>query len=156
MRHPKHKSLYFDELKNSWEIFVKKPRSTHCCSASWCRNPPSCFYRPSGKLYIAQFCSKCRNRKWRANNPIQYAYHALKDSAQKRSISFTLKFDEFKAWCEQTGYAAQKGVARLTDHCDRIKDDKGYEISNIQLLSEGDNVRKQRAREQEQKDTDPF
>jgi len=154
MRHPKHKSLYFDEFKNSWEIVAKKVRSTHCCSAPWCCTPPSCFYRPSGKLYISQFCAKCRGRKWRANNPIKYAYFGLKESARKRDIPFSLKFDEFKVWCEQTGCAAQKGIARLTDHCDRIDDSKGYEISNIQLLSEGENVRKQRQIEQDNKD--PF
>lgn len=154
-RHPKHKSLYLDEYTSKWELSKTKKRSTSCCSVAWCRNPPSCFYR-RGKLYIAETCSKCRNRKSRANEPIKYAFNSLKDSAKKRSIPFSLNFDEFKEWCEQTGYASQKGTVRLTDHCDRIDDERGYEIGNIQLLSERENIQKQRNREKQTKENEPF
>lgn len=155
MRHPKHKSLYFDEANAKWEISCKREKSTGRCCAPWCRNPPYCFYPPSGNLFTDRFCSKCRSRKWRANNPIRYAFSAIKGSAKKRNISFDIKFEEFKDWCEKTGYASNKGIARLTDHCDRIDDDLGYEINNIQILSQGDNVRKQREREN-QTNEDPF
>jgi hypothetical protein len=106
---------------------------------------------------MAKFCHKCKTRLYRANNPIRYAFGAIKDSAKKRGIPFNIAYSDFETWCNNTGYATGKGVKRLTDHCDRIRDDEGYHIGNIQLLSQGDNIRKQRERERQAKeDNEPF
>jgi hypothetical protein len=155
MKHPKHRALYLCPYSGKWELRCTKPKSTLVCCVAWCKNPPKCFWR-RGRIYTAPYCHKCYSRRWRANNPEKYAYEALKDSAKKRSIPFTLGFAEFKEWCQQTGYASQKGFARLTIHCDRIRDNEGYHINNIQVLSQGDNIRKQREREKQQPEEDPF
>lgn len=141
-RHPKHKALQWDPYSGKWELRATKPRSTSCCQTAWCKNPPACFYRATGKLYVAAHCPKCFSRRYRANHPVHYAFEAIKDSAKKRDIDFSLTIEQFAQWCEETGYADTKGVARLKFHCDRIDHRKGYSIDNIQLLSEAENIRK--------------
>lgn len=98
----------------------------------------------------------------RARHPIRYAYEAIKDSAKKRSIPFKISFDDFKDWCNETGYADEKGKQRLKHHCDRIDASKGYEKGNLQILNERENIQKRNRDIQKQNqqtnnlDEDPF
>ena len=157
--HPKHKALHLCPYSGKWELRLTKKRSTHTCQVSWCKNPPAAWYQNS-KLKILAVCHKCRCRRYRANNPIKYAYESIKDSAKKRSISFTISLEDFTDWCNATGYADNKGKYRLTNHCDRIDATKGYEVGNLQLLTERENVQKRNkdiAKQNQQPDMDcPF
>lgn len=139
--HPKHKSLHLCPYSGKWELIITKKRSSSCCQVSWCRNAPI-HYLSGGKVKTKAYCSKCCLRRYRANHPINYAFHAIKDSAKKRNIPFSISFEDFSDWCTETGYAENKGVCRLKNHCDRIDDSKGYEKGNIQLLSERENIQK--------------
>ncbi len=141
MDHPKHKSLYFDEISGKWCLKHKRGRSKHRCPVAWCKNVPRVRLR-RGRITIDLYCSKCASRRKRANNPVNYAFHAIKDSAKKRGISFSISYRDFKEWCERTGYAKDKGFVRLTHHCDRIRHNEGYHIDNIQLLTERENIQK--------------
>jgi hypothetical protein len=139
--HPKYKSLYFDEYTGKWALRHTRGRSQSRCPVPWCKNPPACYYR-NGRISYELYCYKCKSRRYRANHPIRYAFEDLKVSAKKRSIQFDLSLSDFEAWCKKTGYADSKGVTRLTHHCDRIRHTEGYNINNIQLLTERENIQK--------------
>lgn len=87
-----------------------------------------------------RICSKHAMRVWRANHPHQAAYAALRGSARKRKISFTITFDEFREFVDQTRYLDFKGCTRYCFHIDRIEVTLGYSRDNIQVLTCTENV----------------
>jgi len=87
-------------------------------------------------------CSTPRVRKWRESNPLRYAYQTTKDNAKRRGKVFDLTFEEFKEFAIKVDYIKKKGVHASSIHIDRIKENKGYTIDNIQPLTNSQNVRK--------------
>jgi hypothetical protein len=104
----------------------KKPT----CKTPYCRNP--------GPGY----CSTCRVKKWRKENPVKYAYNNLKKSAQNRNLLFTITFEDFKEWCVKVDYIGRKGRGAQAYTVDRIHNDIGYHLDNIQVMKKRDNVTK--------------
>lgn len=98
-----------------------------------------CATRLSNK---GKICSTCSSRNWRKNNPIRYAYNNLKGHAKARGKEFTLTFEQFKEFAVKADYIAKKGRQSYSYHIDRKDETKGYTIDNIQILTNGENVRK--------------
>jgi hypothetical protein len=69
-------------------------------------------------------------------NPIHTLYFTIKDRARRKKLSFTLKIVEFVDFCIR--YKVEPGITEI----DRISSGKGYELSNIQILSKSMNVAK--------------
>lgn len=92
-------------------------------------------------------CSTCRNRVWDKNNPIRRAYRNNKDSAKRRGKTFTITYEYFEAWVIENRYMELKGTGPDDYSIDRIDDTKGYEPGNLQLLTNRENTKKQRDRE---------
>jgi hypothetical protein len=74
-------------------------------------------------------------REWRANNPVRDAFNNLKASARRRRKAFTIAYDDFAVWCQQTGYHEMRGRLANEVQVDRIDPHGGYTIDNIQTLT---------------------
>ena len=110
-----------------------KTTSSMKCETPYCRNEAA----PGRRI-----CYKCKTRKYRQSHPIKSAYQALKDNARRRGKAFDLSFEQFKAFVNRTDYMKGKGRHSDSFHVDRIDETKGYTIGNLQVLTNGENVRK--------------
>lgn len=82
------------------------------------------------------------NIEWIKKNPIRAAYLDLKNNAKRRGKDFKLTFEQFKQFCIKTKYIDVKGRGKESYHIDRIDENKGYTIDNIQILTNSQNVKK--------------
>ena len=103
------------------------------CSVPYCR---------SHNIKAKGLCSKHYTRERRRKNPVRASFQALKDNAKRRGKEFSLTFKEFEKFAVETSYIYSKGRKIDSLHIDRIDESKGYHIENIQVLTNGDNVRK--------------
>ena len=87
-------------------------------------------------------CHKCRHRHWFERNPIKYLFRNLKHNAKKRDKFFDLKLEEFSNLVLKTGYLELKGRSQNSLTIDRIKNDNGYSIDNIRVISKSKNCAK--------------
>lgn len=101
------------------------------CQTKYCRR------EAKGK-----FCSTCRSRKCRERDPYRYAFNNIRNRAKQRGLAFTITFEEFKRFCIRTKYIAGKGRAAESFTIDRIYNNVGYHIDNIQVLTKSQNIRK--------------
>lgn len=77
---------------------------------------------------------------------MRYAYYTLKGNAKRRNKFFDLTFDQFKQFCEENDYLQGKGKTAESKSIDRINNEIGYTITNLQILSLRDNTRKEMVR----------
>lgn len=105
------------------------------CDVPYCRNKP----RPGRRK-----CDTCQSREKRKNNPLRYAYDALRANCKRRKGLgfFELTFEEFSRFAIETNYIAGKGRTKLSYTIDRIDNTMGYFIGNIQILTHSENSRK--------------
>ena len=98
-------------------------------------------------------CSTCRDRKYRALNPIRWLFYKNKNNAKSRGINWWLTFEEFKEFCEETMYHLTVGRSADGMTINRMKEELGYQKGNIEVITLADNVRQQnedrRKREEE-------
>lgn len=116
----------------------KKKKRGLCCAHS-------CKDKPTKK---DRFCSKHRHRYNKYINHCRYTYQALKANARRRGKAFTITIEEFRVFCDETGYLKKKGRLGSSASIDRINPDRGYEPDNIQILSVSENVAKRWSDEQ--------
>jgi len=93
----------------------------------------------SGKV-----CNTCRVRKWREENKSRSSYLNLKHNSLRRGIEFQLTFEEFQQFCYETDYLQGVGKKKTSFSIDRIDPEKGYILSNLQVLTLQENSRKGR------------
>ena len=87
-------------------------------------------------------CCSCNYKQKKKSNPVRIAYTSLKQHAKERGKEFSLTMDQFSEFCAKSNYLNCKGVEKNSYHIDRIDESKGYEIGNIQLLTNTENIRK--------------
>ena len=104
------------------------------CSTRWCRND-----RVPGR----SLCHKCKSRRTKQINPHLYTFNLLRCNAKRRGKPFTLTLEEFKSFCDETGYMELKARNKNAMSIDRIDSSKGYSMDNIQIMRYGDNSSKQ-------------
>lgn len=109
---------------------IKKHIKPGQCATSYCRN------RTSG----GKHCSTCRSKKSRQQDPVKYAYTALKNNAKRRGVLFTITLDQFRDWCVKVKYIGFAGRLSESYTIDRRYNDIGYHIDNIQVLTKRNNV----------------
>jgi len=85
-------------------------------------------------------CCSCNYKQKKKSNPIRIAYTSLKNHAKERGKDFSLTLNQFKEFCVKSNYLNCKGIEKFSYHIDRIDERKGYEIGNIQLLTNTENV----------------
>lgn len=103
------------------------------CKNSYCKNKAA-----KGRNY----CYRCTKRKWAKKNSLKYAYNNLKSNAKRRNKPFDLTFDEFKRFAIKTNYMYGKGKTKNSLTIDRIDEDGGYTLKNIQVLENEKNIQK--------------
>jgi hypothetical protein len=94
------------------------------------------------KADIGKYCYCCRMRKFRENNRMKAAYFTLRDNSKRRGKIFELTFDQFSEFCRKTDYLNKSGKFKDSFHIDRINENEGYLINNIQVLTNSENVKK--------------
>ena len=112
-------------------IELKKHITKGRCAVKNCSN------RCKGKM-----CSTCRTRKSRLKDPERYAFNNLKNRAKQRGLIFTITLEQFRVWCVKVEYIGFKGRSSESYTVDRIHNDLGYHIDNIQVMTKQDNIRK--------------
>lgn len=101
---------------------------------------PKCkgkFCRRNAHPRKGGLCSRCHQRKWRAEHPIADAWQVHKWNAKQRGIPVEWTRDEFAEFCERTGYdqLRKDGMTIQRDDCLR-----GYSLANCPgLLPHGEN-----------------
>lgn len=87
-------------------------------------------------------CNSCKHRTWKDKNRLVFMWYMLKKSAKKRGYDFDLPKEWFVNFAISTGLAVNSG--RLA-HCftvDRIRNDVGYIVGNLQVLTKSQNSTK--------------
>ena len=87
-------------------------------------------------------CGKCLYKARKEANPYRLSYTRLRGHAKARGKEFNLTFEQFTEFCIASNYLNCKGIKKESYHIDRIDENKGYTIDNIQLLTNIENVRK--------------
>lgn len=102
------------------------------CHTRFCRNT----------VTHGRHCSTCRSRKCRESDPVRYAFNNLKAHAKARGILFTITLDQFRTFCHRVKYIGFSGRKADSFTIDRIHNDIGYHIDNIQVLKQAENTKK--------------
>lgn len=89
-------------------------------------------------------CSTCLSRQTKETNPFLYFFNALRNNAKRRGIPFLLSLSEFKNFAVETDYIKKKGTSQKSLTIDRLNDQIGYHIDNIQVLTNSQNAKKSR------------
>jgi len=97
----------------------------------------------SKAAYKQVLCHRHKAHQYREKHPIEFAYQQLRANARRRGHTFTLTVEEFRTFCEATGYLKHRGRKRNQCGIDRIDPTKGYSFDNIQMLTCSDNSAKQ-------------
>lgn len=111
---------------------VKKAAGRYCCAYA-CRNEP--IEKKDG------LCHKHYARKRREEDPIGVRFNQFKGNARKRGKAFSITIEEFRGFCEETGYLT-KGRRGQNATIDRRDNDFGYHLWNIQILTNRQNASK--------------
>lgn len=112
---------------------TKKELGRNCCAYA-CKNKP---VKKLGGL-----CYKHYRRKRRENDPVGVRFNQFKGNATKRKKEFTITLEDFRKFCQRTGYLITKGKRGQNATIDRRCNVHGYHIWNIQLLTNSQNASK--------------
>lgn len=112
---------------------LKKKQGVFCCAIG-CRGKPE--KRKRG------MCSKHYHRHRKMIDPVYDRFVNFRGNALKRGISFKITLQEFRDFCERTGYIIKKGMRGRNCTIDRIRNWEGYYIGNIQIKSNAANIAK--------------
>lgn len=120
------------------------------CSTKFCTRPVRVR---KNKKQSGSYCSTCEKKRWREKNPMKAAFQTLRHNSTRRKVFFDLTFEQFKQFCYETDYMAEKGRTKGSYSIDRIVEGKkpGYTFSNIQKLSVTDNTLKEHERRNRKK-----
>ena len=111
---------------------LERKKKKKQCQAMYC----------TGKS-LGGYCPKHWKQKQKYSNPARYHYDLLKSNAKRRKKEFTISFEYFKKFCEDTNYLQLKGKMADSLSIDRINDELGYVEGNIQVLTLRNNSRKE-------------
>jgi hypothetical protein len=144
----------FEFVGDRWCLVRAKNKHPDLCATKFCRNPSPRAYSSDSKA--GRTCSKCKMRLWRANNPVQAAYANLKNNASRRGISFKLTLEQFAEWVAGTDYLQNRGRTAESLTVDRIDAERGYELGNLQILTNFENGLKGSYEKDREDDNCPF
>ncbi len=111
----------------------KKQEGIYCCAFG-------CTSKPHYKL--GGLCSKHYTRKRKELDPVAIRYNNMKSKSKTRAIVFSITLDQFRRFCNRTGYIIKKGRRGMNATVDRRCNVHGYHIWNVQLLTHRQNASK--------------
>lgn len=103
------------------------------CATKYCRNK---------RVHHRTVCWNCKRRLYKERHPERYAYENLRNNARRRGKEFLISYDEFLQFSIETNYMLGKGKNKFSYHIDRIDENKGYTLNNIQILTNVENHKK--------------
>lgn len=112
---------------------AKKEKGLFCC-AYGCTN--------KANDHKGGLCHKHYARKLKAVDPVAARYNQFKSNSKRRGKINTITLEQFREFCQKTGYIIEKGKRGKNTTIDRINNRRGYHIDNIQLLTLSQNCRK--------------
>jgi len=112
---------------------AKKTEGRYCC-AYHCKSKPCAKKRG--------LCHKHYHVYRRQIDPVYDRYVNFKGNALRRGKEFLITLQEFRDWCQEKGYIIKRGYRGKNCTVDRIDNSKGYNIENIQLITNMANIRK--------------
>ncbi len=124
----------FIPKKLNFQISEQKKKTGIECCAYGCKNKSN--KRKRG------LCHKHYHIYRRIIDPIYDRFVNFRGNALRRKKEFTITLQEFREWCTKTGYIIQKGKRGRNCTIDRIKNQYGYHIWNIEIKSNLANIRK--------------
>lgn len=104
---------------------MKKKKNDSVCKIRNC----------GGSIHGGGLCVKHYRRKWRKDHPIKAAYANLKMNAKRRGKIFKITFPQFCQFAIKQKLFMNKGRELDSYTIDRIDNEKGYEIGNVQVLT---------------------
>lgn len=125
---------HFTPKRLAFEVSESKKKNAVFCCAYSCKNKPNEKKRG--------LCHKHYSIHRRIVDPIYNRYVNFKGNALRRGKVFHISLPEFREWCIKTGYIIQKGKRGRNCSIDRINNNFGYFIWNIQIKSSEANTRK--------------
>jgi hypothetical protein len=142
-RHWRYKNLYWDFVTKQWEFLQARKPKPRYCKARGCENATEVLKTRKGEYHSKPYCNACKRKRWRVNNPFHYMYSELKRSAKRRGIYFYLHRGEFIQFCLENSLYRNSGkftADSLT--VDRIDNNLGYYLQNLQVISNRENSAK--------------
>lgn len=112
---------------------IKKAKGVHCC-AHGCKKQP--VPRKGG------LCHSHYRKKRKEIDPVYDRYNSFKSKAIQRGKPFEVTLEEFRKFCQETGYIVTKYCRGKNASIDRQDNSKGYSIDNMELMSLRDNIKK--------------
>lgn len=118
---------------------AKKEAGIFCCALR-CHNKPNSRKRG--------LCHKHYATHRRIVDPVYDRYFNFKNNALSRPLTniigpkFTITLEQFRNFCNETGYIIKRGYRGKNCTVDRKKNKYGYHIWNIQLITNMANIRK--------------
>jgi DNA-directed RNA polymerase subunit M/transcription elongation factor TFIIS len=88
-------------------------------------------------------CRKCRYAKEK-ENLIAWSYRTLKSNAKRRGKAFSLTLAEFADFCYETSLLTTRGTKSTSFTVDRIRNEFGYHVGNIQRMTNSENIKKEK------------
>lgn len=76
-----------------------------------------------------------RHRYLKEKDPVKYTFYATRGNAKRRGKEWGISLEEFRQWCEETGYMNVKGRKPESGTIERKNNNFGYFIWNIEILS---------------------
>lgn len=89
-----------------------------------------------------RYCYKCEHKQRKEKAPYRYWFGVLRRNARRRCKHFSLTFEYWVQWCDETGYLGIKGKHRGDASVDCIINELGYIDGNIRPLTVEDNAAK--------------
>lgn len=111
----------------------KKATGKYCCAIR-------CTQAPVEKK--GGLCHKHYRRKRKSSDPVSIRFENFRGNAKRRGKEFTITLSQFREFCKITGYIINKGCRGYAATVDRIDNNRGYHIDNIQLLTSRQNIAK--------------
>lgn len=112
---------------------AKKQTKKECCAYH-------CHAKPNAKKL--GLCHKHYAIYRRIKDPVYDRYVNFKGNALRRCKDFSITLEQFRDFCKETGYVIKKGMRGKNCTVDRINNNIGYRIDNIQLLTNKANIEK--------------
>ena len=112
---------------------AKRIEGRFCCAYS-CRSNPN--YKKKG------LCHKHYAIYRRMIDPVYNRFINFRGNALRRKKEFNITLLEFREFCEKTGYIIKKRMRGRLCSVDRIDNNLGYHIDNIQLITSNANTAK--------------
>lgn len=80
-------------------------------------------------------CYRCEKRRWYLRHPIEYRFARLKMDSKRRGIGFELTIEDFREFCNLTGYHVKSGCTPESLTIDRIRPGEPYKRGNIRIAT---------------------